>query len=239
MILRNLDIYKKKNECKPISNLNDKIFMCWFQGLDHLLREGPKVNQLAWTKWNKLNPEKVVLITDENLNHYAPTTYSVRNIHGHPYCKIADLLRLELLIKYGGTWVDMSVVPMWNIKNIRNRVLSKEKDIFMYQFIPVSLGRTTTNWFITVKKSFHPLLIEWKKRYLEEYKQGPFKKYVRMHEILTEMTFEERFKNMIENMYPLSERDPFKLLKKYDSNLITKNDMMFKRPNQKILKYLE
>ena len=54
------------------------VFLCWFQGLDHLLKHGPPVNQTSWNLWNKLNPGNILLITDKNLGHYAPETEKLR-----------------------------------------------------------------------------------------------------------------------------------------------------------------
>ncbi len=229
---------------------SNTVFLCWFQGLDHLLKHGPSVNQTSWKLWNKLNPGNIILITDENLSHYAPETEKLRYVNNHPFCKISNLLRLELLSKYGGTWGDISILPTKSIADIRKKVLTENRDIFMYRFMPRSVGRDgkrdTSNWFITVKEKDNFLIKLWNEQYKKEFISGPFKIYFRMHHILCDLYDTNKdIRRIIESMERVSEHWPHRFLsERYKDNMeITSDDFMFKRPCnkgvQKILKYLE
>ena len=112
---------------------SDNIYWCWLQGID----KAPDLYKATFNSVKK-----------ECNNH---------NTH------FSDLLRLELLIKYGGTWIDASVL------------ITKYEKIFFRQdlffFKSVNNPRVAgSNWFITsekgspILKSTRDLLYEyWRK----------------------------------------------------------------------------
>ena len=66
-----------------------------------------------------------------------------------PPALFSDLLRLELLIKYGGTWIDSTVLCTGNVNDNHNDNFLNA-DLFLFQYtkqgsVPVSIS----NWFIT------------------------------------------------------------------------------------------
>ena len=67
-----------------------------------------------------------------------------------PAALFSDLLRLELLIKYGGTWIDSTVLCTGLNENQNENEKFLNADLFLFQYtkqgcIPVSIS----NWFIT------------------------------------------------------------------------------------------
>lgn len=62
----------------------------------------------------------------------------------------SDLLRLELLIKYGGTWVD-STVLCTGFKFQDQSFKYLDADLFLFQYTPdgTTKGVSISNWFIT------------------------------------------------------------------------------------------
>lgn len=85
------------------------IWICWFQGLEN----APElVKKCYYSMVDNLFNHKVILITSENMNNYVQfPDYIVSkwNEGKITHTHMTDLLRLELLIKYGGVWVDATV----------------------------------------------------------------------------------------------------------------------------------
>lgn len=108
--------YKKKLEDFDRSfdsslqhKLSDKIWICWFQGMDN----APELVQKCYESVKRnLTGKEIILITSENMNDYVQfPDYIIEKwkagviTHTH----LTDLLRLELLIRYGGMWLDATV----------------------------------------------------------------------------------------------------------------------------------
>lgn len=128
---------------------NNTIFWCWLQGkIDDLI---VKASLNSIIKNNKGN--KIVIINKKNIAQYVHIPkYILQKFNNHYISKahFADLIRLELLIKYGGTWIDATVLmTKYNVDFFR-------KDLFLFQ----SLGekpKIFSNWFITSEKG-NPIL---------------------------------------------------------------------------------
>lgn len=89
---------------------SDKVWVCWFQGMDR----APHLVRACYRSLRENLPDKeIILITSENMSDYVTfPDYIIEKwekgqiTHTH----MTDLLRLELLIQYGGTWVDATVL---------------------------------------------------------------------------------------------------------------------------------
>lgn len=68
-----------------------------------------------------------------------------------PAANFSDLLRLELLIKYGGTWVDSTVLCTGLNDNYNDNEKYLDSDLFLFQYTPegTTKGISISNWFIT------------------------------------------------------------------------------------------
>lgn len=88
----------------------NKVWVCWFQGMD----SAPKLVQRCYASLQEnLTDRQIVLITKENMAQYVQfpdyilkkwEAGIITNTH------MTDLLRLELLIRHGGMWVDATVL---------------------------------------------------------------------------------------------------------------------------------
>ncbi|MFN1620004.1 capsular polysaccharide synthesis protein [Vibrio rotiferianus] len=86
------------------------IWIFWYQGIDN----APTIVRKCVDSWVLKNPDwSVVILEKENLSKYIDDDF-------HPLLSIAhrsDLIRLSLLEKYGGLWVDATVyciLPLCN-----------------------------------------------------------------------------------------------------------------------------
>jgi len=129
-----------------------RIWFCWLQGLENA-PEVVKVcyNSLAHGEWFKINGYDVFVIDEKNWQEYITLPdYIIRRREKKqiPPAHFSDLLRLKLLIKYGGTWID-STVLCTGINNDNDNYL--DADLFMFQY--TQLGSSEWggigNWFIS------------------------------------------------------------------------------------------
>ena len=120
---------------------SNNIYWCWLQGINN----APDLYKAAFNSIkNKCTNHNIIIINKTNLFDYVKfpdyilEKYQKKIIDNTHF---SDLLRLELLIKYGGTWIDASVLV-----TKYNEIFFK-KDLFFFR----------TNWFITSEKE-NPVL---------------------------------------------------------------------------------
>ena len=124
---------------------SNKIFWCWFQGE----MNAPKLALACLNSFKKYcKNHEIIILTKNNIHQYIHFPNYILNkyknkIISNPH--FADLLRIELLIKYGGTWADASVLLTKYDSNFFN------KDLFFFQFFNNSWN-AGSNWFITSEK---------------------------------------------------------------------------------------
>lgn len=136
---------------------SNKVWVCWFQGMD----SAPWLVQRCYDSLKENLPDReIILLTEENYRQYVtfPEHITKKAEAGIiPKAQFSDLLRLELLIRYGGTWIDSTV--FCSGKNIPAYML--DSDLFMFQNLKPGLdGHPTavSNWLIT-SCTAHPLLL--------------------------------------------------------------------------------
>lgn len=98
-----------KNYVEKEHKVANIIWVCWLQGMDN----APEIVKKCYKSILLNNPNKeVIVITSKNISdyvilpNYIMTKWKngiISNTH------LTDLLRLELLIKYGGLWLDATV----------------------------------------------------------------------------------------------------------------------------------
>lgn len=138
---------------------SNKVWICWFQGLE----EAPEIVKRCYKSIKQnLTDREIILITSENMDQYVQfpqyiidkwKSGVITNTH------LTDLLRLELLIQYGGMWVDATVFCSEERKNIPDYFF--ESDLFFYQSLkPGRDGKATylSSWLISAKANNRILL---------------------------------------------------------------------------------
>lgn len=124
---------------------NKTIFWCWLQGIE-------QASKLYLSNLNsvKMNCKdfNIIIINETNMFNYIKFPSYIIEKYKKKYISrthFSDLLRLELLIKYGGTWIDASVLITKYTKEYFNT------DLFFFQE-ENSYGCVGSNWFITSEK---------------------------------------------------------------------------------------
>lgn len=129
---------------------SNKVWVCWFQGIEN----APEIVKICYKslKENLLDKE-IILITEENMKDFVQFPDNIlkkwkegkiTNTH------MTDLLRLELLIRYGGIWFDATVLCTG--KDIPDYIL--DSDLFFYQCLkPGKDGHSQiiSSWLMSAK----------------------------------------------------------------------------------------
>ncbi|MBO5478792.1 MAG: capsular polysaccharide synthesis protein [Clostridia bacterium] len=142
--------FDKNYDNKLNHKLSNKVWICWFQGIEN----APDIVKKCYESILKnLNDREIVLITEKNMQEYVQfPEYIIEkwkkgiitNTH------MTDLLRLELLIQYGGLWLDATVLCTSN--NIPDYILNS--DLFFFQCLkPGRDGHSQyiSSWLISAK----------------------------------------------------------------------------------------
>lgn len=136
---------------------SNKVWVCWLQGME----SAPSLVQKCYQSLqDNLTDREIILLTEENYRSYV-------NFPAHIQEKIdngiitrthfSDLLRLELLLNYGGTWIDATVYCSGG--NIPGYMLDSQ--LFTFQTLKPGLdGHPTclSSWFMTGCTN-HPILL--------------------------------------------------------------------------------
>lgn len=149
---------RKFDDSLPHGDSN-KVWICWFQGIEN----APELVKKCYESVKKnLSSKEVILITSENMNEYVQfPDYIIKKwdsgaiTHTH----LTDLLRLELLIKYGGLWLDATVLCTSEEENIPKYFF--DSDLFFFQSLkPGRDGKATylSSWLISAKANNRILL---------------------------------------------------------------------------------
>lgn len=120
--------YNHGNEELPKSEYSDCIWVCWWQGLE----QAPEIVKICVESIKKnAGDHRVIILTDDNYKEYVDIPEWVeekKNKGIITRTNYSDLLRLSLLAKHGGMWIDSTFFctspvldeyfkePMWSIK---------------------------------------------------------------------------------------------------------------------------
>ena len=161
------------------------IWWCWLQGID----EAPQIVKACYAslvhdEWFTVHGYVVKVIDNVNWREYVELPgYIVEKWEKGriPAAMFSDLLRVELLIKYGGTWIDSTVLCTGFNDNHNDNENSKDSKLatdsklstlnsrlklymdaplFVFQYtkegsVPVSIS----NWFITACRNNEVLMV--------------------------------------------------------------------------------
>jgi len=116
--------------------------------------------------------KEVIIISDDNWREYVDfPDYILEKVDNGIISRthFSDLLRLELLLKYGGTWVDATVLCTGKIPEYMT-----DSELFLFQNLKPGIdGQCTciSNWFITAQKNniILKLTLELLYRYWRDY----------------------------------------------------------------------
>ncbi len=158
---RNIIEEYDKSAANPVARqLSNKVWICWLQGMEC----APDIVKKCYGSVKRnLTDRDIVLITAENLQQYVTFPDHIvekwkkgviTNTH------ITDLLRLELLIRYGGMWLDATVFCSESENNIPDYFFNS--DLFFYQNLKPGRdgdGLYISSWLMSARTNNKVLII--------------------------------------------------------------------------------
>jgi len=212
--------------------MNKVLWMAWFQGEND--PSIPILNKHCIQEWRRLNPDwDINVLTNDNISEHVPEYFEIINNSPNRILQHnADLLRLLLLSKYGGVWVDSSVYPMESLSSFYNKIVN-ETGFFTYRFIPRSCGepgdRETVVWFLCASSCNNYLIEQWKRQLIKKFQDNSDWKYYTMAETLCELyDNDNQVKFIIDNMVQIDEKIPHSALQSWKHR--RRESYMYKRP---------
>lgn len=222
-ILHQLFYRKKLNE-RVIQFLNEEKLMSYLNKYDYIWKNTKTSNRLGesfsediiWTMWLQGEEEaprlvkncimsirkyttnyKLVVLDDKNIEKYITVPGYIKSKREQGYISnthYSDIIRLMILSKYGGCWID-STVYLTELDNKESEILSIKKvldqDFFMIK-APLTLNqfRISSSWLIRIKKS-NPIINTVEKLLLEYWKyEYKIRAYFLIHLCFTKVVLE-------------------------------------------------
>lgn len=150
--------FKEFNSSRELTHEHPKvIWWCWLQGLD----KAPEIVSACFNSLKRNLPSYEIMVIDSenwksfiDLPEYIAKKWEKKQI---PPALFSDLLRLQLLIKYGGTWIDSTVLCTGNVNNNHNYL---DADLFLFQYTPEGTSKniSISNWFISAHSNNEVLM---------------------------------------------------------------------------------
>lgn len=152
MYKKALEQFDESYEKNLPHELSNKVWVCWFQGMEN----APALVQKCYQSLkDNLTDREITLITSENMSEYVqfPDFIMGKWKNGQiTHTHMTDLLRLELLIRHGGMWVDATLLCTEKVENIPSYFFDSE--LFFFQCLkPGRDGHSHINssWLISAK----------------------------------------------------------------------------------------
>lgn len=213
------------------------IWMVWFQGEDS--DSITDLHKICIKRWRDFNPDwQLKVLSNSNIKDYAPEFFQIiKKSPKRTYQAKSDLLRLLLLSKYGGAWVDATVYPTKPLSEFYNKIINKT-GFFSYRFIPRGSYDSREclelpSWFLCADNSNHYLIEKWKNEFIKRFKRLKGWPYFTIHHCITDLyDTDKKIKYIIDNMVQISEKIPHSAcldLKKTWADRET--SYVYKRPN--------
>lgn len=201
---------------------SDRVWVCWFQGIEN----APELVQKCYQSLlENLPSRKITLITAENMADYVNfpdyilekwKAGIITNTH------MTDLLRLELLIRYGGIWLDATVLCTRPEAQIPEYFF--HSDLFFYQCLkPGRDGHShlCSSWLISAKTNNQILMATRHLCYTYWQKENKMLDYFLLHDFLSICL--EHYPALWNAVVPCSNATPHTLLLRlfepYDENM--------------------
>jgi len=171
------------------------VFTCWLQGEEN----APELVKACFKSMREqLKGKQLVVITSKNLKEYTDMPQYIyekweKGIISNTH--FSDLLRLELLAKYGGLWIDSTVLCTGDL----SRYVNKDTKLFVYKNDHRNNpAHCLSSWLIYAKAN-NPIIVNTRNilfKYWEKNKK--LEKFFLVHIIFTAV--KEKFKDMWEEI---------------------------------------
>ena len=146
---------------------SNKIWICWFQGIEN----APELVKACYNSVVKnYNDKEIIVLTEENYKKYVDIPEYILKKWEKGYITFAhfsDILRIELLSKYGGLWLDSTIFTTKRSELVFNENI----ELFVYKQVDLDrknpLSIVASSWLMYSNKNNN--IINLTKKLLHEY----------------------------------------------------------------------
>lgn len=137
---------------------DDRIWFCWLQGIEN----APDMVKVCLESQKRIFGDRVVVLDDKNYKQWVEVPEYVERKYRKgliPGALFSDILRLELLIRHGGMWIDSTVLVMPNEESYKGLSIEEieKSDLFVFRYFKSGKVLGMSNWLIHAKAG-NPLL---------------------------------------------------------------------------------
>ena len=158
---KSINIDKKEEE------KSNKIWICWFQGIE----KAPELVKACYNSVVKnYNDKQIIVLTEENYKQYVDIPEYILKKWEKGYITFAhfsDILRIELLSKYGGLWLDSTIFTTKK----SDLVFNDNIELFVFKQVDLDrknpLSIVASSWLMYSNKNNN--IINLTKKLLHEY----------------------------------------------------------------------
>lgn len=130
---------------KSKNKIPKTVWILWFQGYEN----APPLVKTCWETWKRHNPDwNLVFLSKDNLNQYIDFDPDAENLSRLGMVQKSDLVRLQLLYKHGGIWVDSTCFCTKPLDDWIHNYL----DSGFFAFRNPGRDRLLSNWFMAASK---------------------------------------------------------------------------------------
>lgn len=171
----------------------------------------PEFVKICYLQVVKLNPTySVTMLSLDNYRDYLPDTEFVDNL---PIQLKSDLIRMNLLIKYGGIWLDATLLVLEGFDSIFNKI-KYDKTTILFPHRPKLSDNPSTilireNWFIASPPNNH-FLVDILKRTMSYMKMDKVKYLALLSDDIKDLFGDVLYFKMMIAMYILWQEAPHK-----------------------------
>jgi hypothetical protein len=137
----------------------------------------PPIIKKCTDTWYEKNPNyEIRILNMNNIHTYLQNyeIYSIKNwIYNDSPQRLSDLVRLHILSKYGGIWLDASIVCYENFDWVRE----EKSDCLLYSIPELSIVPLLESWFIACTPG-NAYVNDWKNEFMSVDKFDSIGKYV-------------------------------------------------------------
>jgi hypothetical protein len=148
------------------NNIPSVIWFYWHQGLE----KAPELIRECLKSWQIHNPSwKIIFLDQSNLSQYVNFQLPEHVLKKIGLVKQSNLLRLQLMLEYGGVWTDATVI----CRKPLDQWLPSATTSGFFAFYKPGRDRLISSWFLVAEKG-SPIVKEFLREYRDFFLENTF-----------------------------------------------------------------
>lgn len=162
-----------------------RIWSAWLQGDPDCT--APYLNKVCLHMWNNINSNtwNFTMLTHRTIFEYFPELQEIFEREPRTLTAQSDLVRLYFLSKFGGVWVDASVLPVIHLDSFIDEYVGSS-GFFAYRYPDRGMERTVSTWFMASYPG-NALTEQWRVNFLNRWLHKKEFRYFEVHWTLKDM----------------------------------------------------